>query len=1217
MASVINTNLASLYAQRNLSGAQSSLSTAVERLSSGLRINRAKDDAAGLGISENIKQQITAINQGVRNANDAISMVQTAEGSLSEVSTILQRMKELSVQARNDSLSTVQRTYISDELVALKNEINAIAERTTFNDISLAKNGLRTMVSTSAVGANQLKNGASVLSGLTVSDLVAKNVNAGTYTLSSSTQTALSNQQSTASQKFGGSEVDTITLGGKWVIGDTIESNVTIDGQTTVSATYTVTTQDVASGATVSTSDGNDLGTRNSVAAGMAYQLNKAAAAAGQALAFSARDGVVYVGTDSGDTAITTTATVTSSDVNTKAVATVGQGTLANASRQIDINSLDAVEGNKFVLTINGRDFSVVATSGASASAIRDQVANDLTELLVASYPGSGRVNQVDNVSTDDTGAITLASSLGLGTADISLSVYRLVDGADVANQASTVSDPSSTSAAVARTITLNDFDVMVGRKATVTIGDPTAYTTFSTVMGLDDTATTVADRLATLINNTHGNTSDSAGVITIAAAANFGMYDISMSFNDMENGAQLSARSSVSAKNLANVARKVTINQNDLTVGNVVSVSVNGTEYATKVASSDTADTVAARLVSQLDNVYGRTAGTVTQPTVAETTAGTQNSSTGAYEYADVTFADIRAGETIILAGVTMTALADMTASQVATAWSGKATGATIADTSLADFSVSSLTGYATTSQSATTVRYTFATSLGNVSDLSNTGTAKLSSLVVTDGQATAVTTPAYESQTVTFGSAGMSAGDSVTIAGLTFTATRNITQAEVAAAFDGLANGAESGDGADYGTYSGALSGWASGTATATGVAFTASSYGNKTDQALNIKTQRIDSGVSASASAVTFSGIATSGTQSLTFGNLKLTVVGATMTAAEVASQFASLVNGQDVPTSPGSGVTWSYANTAYTAYTGGYTTGIADGDTVTFYSENPLDSALAASDFTASTGVTAPTVATTSSNVIQFGQGTGLGLADISVSVKSISNAGQFTLTANDDTGIGGTSQTVDMGTVSAGGTKTMVFDKLGVTFTLNNARDTSVGSSDFEVFSSAVDTLTIDSGSSGNALFQVGSSTRDVVSIDGFKDIRVTGHNKNSGTEKDVFDRLNTTLNLIAQNTTESLSSANFATLETQIEDVITTVSDFRSYFGAQQNRIEFAISNLQAQAENLTAANSRIRDTDYAAETANLTKTQIMQQAATAMLAQANQMPNVILALLK
>ena len=195
MASVINTNMASLYAQKNLSGAQNALSTSVERLSSGLRINRAKDDAAGLGISEKIKSQVTSLNQGLRNANDAISMVQTAEGSLSEVSSILQRMKELSVQARNDSLSTTQRSFISDELVALKNEINAIAERTTFNDLSLLKNALRTQVAVpAAADSTKLVNGASLLDGISVSNLKVANTNAGTYTVTTGTQTPIANQ---------------------------------------------------------------------------------------------------------------------------------------------------------------------------------------------------------------------------------------------------------------------------------------------------------------------------------------------------------------------------------------------------------------------------------------------------------------------------------------------------------------------------------------------------------------------------------------------------------------------------------------------------------------------------------------------------------------------------------------------------------------------------------------------------------------------------------------------------------------------------------------------------------------------------------------------------------------------------------------------------------------------------------------------------------------
>ncbi len=141
MASVINTNNASLVAQRNLSTSQSALTTSVQRLSSGLRINSAKDDAAGLGISEKLQSQITSTNVGIRNANDAISMVQTAEGGLAEVGTMLQRMRELSTQGNNDSLSTTQMNYIGTEVQNLRDEINKVSLRTTFNGKTLLNGG--------------------------------------------------------------------------------------------------------------------------------------------------------------------------------------------------------------------------------------------------------------------------------------------------------------------------------------------------------------------------------------------------------------------------------------------------------------------------------------------------------------------------------------------------------------------------------------------------------------------------------------------------------------------------------------------------------------------------------------------------------------------------------------------------------------------------------------------------------------------------------------------------------------------------------------------------------------------------------------------------------------------------------------------------------------------------------------------------------------------
>jgi flagellin-like hook-associated protein FlgL len=133
----INTNLISLFAQRSQSAGAEGLNQAVERLSSGVRINRAKDDVAGLGISEELRRQIGALNVAQRNAADAVSMMQTAESSLSSVSDLLKRIKELTVQGANQSLSREQRQYVASEMAQLRDEINSIASRTTFNGVSL------------------------------------------------------------------------------------------------------------------------------------------------------------------------------------------------------------------------------------------------------------------------------------------------------------------------------------------------------------------------------------------------------------------------------------------------------------------------------------------------------------------------------------------------------------------------------------------------------------------------------------------------------------------------------------------------------------------------------------------------------------------------------------------------------------------------------------------------------------------------------------------------------------------------------------------------------------------------------------------------------------------------------------------------------------------------------------------------------------------------
>ena len=154
MPSVIYTNTASLAAQRNLLGAQNSLTTSVERLSSGLRINRAKDDAAGLGVAESLQKQLNGIKQGIQNINDGISMAQTAEGALAAVSEMAQRMVTLATQGANETLSKDQRTAIYNEISALKTAVNDVSKRTTFTGTALfAANSLSIQVSNSSTDA--------------------------------------------------------------------------------------------------------------------------------------------------------------------------------------------------------------------------------------------------------------------------------------------------------------------------------------------------------------------------------------------------------------------------------------------------------------------------------------------------------------------------------------------------------------------------------------------------------------------------------------------------------------------------------------------------------------------------------------------------------------------------------------------------------------------------------------------------------------------------------------------------------------------------------------------------------------------------------------------------------------------------------------------------------------------------------------------------------
>src|SRR3990167_6545544 len=156
MAATINTNISSLTAQRNLGNSQASLNTAIQRLSSGLRINSAKDDAAGLAISERFTSQIRGLNQAVRNANDGISLAQVAEGAMGAAGNILQRVRELAVQSANASNSAGDRQALQQEVGQLVAELDRISQTTEFNGQKLLDGTFGTQQFQVGANANQV-----------------------------------------------------------------------------------------------------------------------------------------------------------------------------------------------------------------------------------------------------------------------------------------------------------------------------------------------------------------------------------------------------------------------------------------------------------------------------------------------------------------------------------------------------------------------------------------------------------------------------------------------------------------------------------------------------------------------------------------------------------------------------------------------------------------------------------------------------------------------------------------------------------------------------------------------------------------------------------------------------------------------------------------------------------------------------------------------------
>jgi flagellin len=435
MSMVIGTNVASLTAQRHLESSQADLNTSMERLASGSRINSAMDDAAGLAISDRMESQINGLSQAVRNSNDAISLGQTAEGALDESTAILQRMRELAVQASNGTNNDSDRSALNNEVTQLKEELTRIADTSQFNGSALLDG---TMTSkTFQIGAN---GGESISLSIGQMDSATLGYVAGTSPgsvagASNSTQIAAS----VSSQVGGTISIQGGSNGGAAVVAaDTVTGTSVINGTDATSEvaatswtdTFTVSAAaaagdqvswDLGSGVTASytVGAGDDKSTANTTASAIANGLSASG------FTFGASSGVI-------------TATRTAGEFNAEGAVSVTQGTATAATQYTD----------SYQITTNGADDDVITWT--------------LGDETVAYEIDTGAGGGTDNISSINNTAVSVAAGLTAASTG-----YTFASSGDTITATRTAAGAHSTDG----TIAITGTGTMVGTDGTAVAG--------------------------------------------------------------------------------------------------------------------------------------------------------------------------------------------------------------------------------------------------------------------------------------------------------------------------------------------------------------------------------------------------------------------------------------------------------------------------------------------------------------------------------------------------------------------------------------------------------------------------------------------------------------------------------------------------------------------------------------------------------------------------
>jgi flagellin len=445
MSSVINTNIASLNSQRNLSASQSSLTTSLQRLSSGLRINSAKDDAAGLAISDRMNAQIRGMNQASRNANDGVSMAQTAEGALSSSGDILQRIRELAVQSSNSSNSAGDRKAMQAEVTQLGSELNRIAQTTSFNGQNLLDGTMGTANFQVGADANQLISATG--SNFTTSVYGNNTADANAVAAKSGGTNVVAAKDITVSGFAGSSKYTTVATDtaksiAAGINGITASTGVTASARTDAQLTlqsgkaYTMDiTSDNGTAVTVSFSTGAGTAS-DDFAAGIAA-FNAQTAKTGVTAQFDAKNGGIKLTNASGNDI--------SLNMNATSTGTLSVGTYKADNTTLSAAAVAATAGTAMVA--NGRvtmdsekSFSVVDAGSGLALTKAASTLQSVASLDISTFDGAQQALKIADAALSAVnsqraqyGALqsrfsSAISNLASSTENLSASKSRIVD---------------------------------------------------------------------------------------------------------------------------------------------------------------------------------------------------------------------------------------------------------------------------------------------------------------------------------------------------------------------------------------------------------------------------------------------------------------------------------------------------------------------------------------------------------------------------------------------------------------------------------------------------------------------------------------------------------------------------------------------------------------------------------------------------------------------